>query len=419
MRTKQVIIFLSCLLLIPQISKSEILKKEICPNWEKRFSERTQNILDSRKEIEDWFQSEFKDKLPKCPEDVLQVKKQQTKTIPKHEMSVLALNSIKEFKKLSKKFPQYKYILLPAKNNHKNKDTVVLFAGGPGSVDSKYLASNQLDNYQVLIADYLGMGLNEIKYIKAGVDDQYFDLDHHAKIIHQIIKNEKKLKNIKNYILWGHSFGSESAIIVGSYLSQQKNKHERPLVILAGGVFDFYNPSKEEHWGKTPDPEQIRKGDNGETEAVPKRISDRWCVLPDGPTSNECLDENVYKLLSVDERKTVTEKVQKLFSNYTNFSHATTEQYLFRDAFHREVITNVETAAQFLRKYIGESDRSYLYCWYKNKYADVPWRRLAGSASLRASSDSLTCHRWRGYEWCSCFKNTRAFDDFYQISDLH
>lgn len=416
MRIK-IIAFLGFIFLFPEISKSKSLNKEICPDWEKRFSERTQNILDSRKEIENWFQSEFKDKLPICPEVAPQVKKQEPKIIPKHRVSTLQLNSIKEFKKLAKKFPRYKYIILPAKKRPQNKDTVILFAGGPGSVDSKYLAGNQLDEYQVLIADYLGMGLNEIKDIRAGVDDQYFDLDHHARIIHQIIKNEKKHKRINNYILWGHSFGSESAIIVGSYLSQLKNKQERPLAILAGGVFDFYSPTKEEQWGKILDPSQIRKGDNGETEAVPKRMVDQWCVLPDGPTSNDCLDNSVLNLLKVDEKKVATEKIQKLFKNYSDFSHATTEQYLFRDAFHREVITNVENAAKFLRRYITKDDHSDLYCWYKKNYADIPWRRLGGSASLRASSDSLTCHRWRGYDWCACFKNTHAFDDSYQIAD--
>lgn len=386
-------------------------------NLQRRTTASLLHLIVTEQEIETWFQSEFQNKLPKCSEEVSKVKKEEPKIIPKHEVSVLSLNSIKEFKKLSKKFSYYKYILLPAKDNPKIKDTVILFAGGPGSVDSKYLASNQLDNYQVLIADYLGMGLNELRNIKAGEDDQYFDLDHHAKIIHQIIKNEKKLKKIENYILWGHSFGSEAAIIVGSHLSLQKNKYERPLAILVGGVFDFYSPTKEEQWGNTPNSSQIRKGDNGETEVVPKRISDRWCVLPDGPTSTECLDDNVFKLLTTEERKIVTEKIQKLFSTYTDFSHANTEQYLFRDAFHREVITNVETAAQFLRKYLVEGGRSDLYCWYKNKYADIPWRRLAGSASHRASSDSLTCHRWRGYAWCACFKNTRAFDELYQISE--
>jgi pimeloyl-ACP methyl ester carboxylesterase len=390
----------------------------VCPDWEKRFAESQKEISDYRSAIEETLKSINSGRFPSCDSsdaDQANRKDQRNTSNVKIRDGEVDLSKVDGFSSLSKKIYKFKYQVIPPgipPQNGKPLKTVVIFAGGPGSVLSDNAAQQQQRDYQVIVADYVGMGKNAMSNIRAGVDDQNMSLDIYANLIAQVIKQEKDDHNLGDYVLWGLSFGSVAATVVGSHLSSlpDSERKYRPTGVLLGGVVSFTRASADGPSDSHSASESQGSPDKG-IQWRPSVVGDRVCVLPEGKT---CFDEKIFALLSPEERVAARMKISETFTGFQR-DHLNTMQSFFRDAFHWEAAHSPQDAANFLRKYFLSGNSSRLYCWYKSNFSQIPWLNRETSASLMASITALNCGPYPENSDCRCFSSAKHYDSSYQI----
>jgi pimeloyl-ACP methyl ester carboxylesterase len=392
--------------------KSPSNPQSVCPDWEMKFAENQRQLAGYRQAIEQELKLKNSGTLPNCDYAQQLSANQGSKQLLsnlKIRAGEVDLSKIDGLALLANKLGSFKYKVIPPivspKKNQPLK-TVIMFAGGPGTVLSERSQLLPLRDYQVIVADYVGMGENRIANIRAGRDDQNMNLDVYSKLIEEIVKQEKNAHGLGEYVLWGHSFGSVAATIVGSHLSSKPTLDQkyRPKGVLIGGVFGFTQAA--------PSPSlKIQSHPNAGIQWAPRVTGDKVCVLPEG---SNCFDDKVFSLLSPDETFKARKAISSIYSGYQQ-NNPTALQSFFRDAFHWEAAQNPQSAAQFLKKSLLTSNNSGLYCWYKMNFSQIPWLNRETSASLMASIASLLCVTQSEAPECRCFSTKTPYDTRYQI----
>lgn len=123
--------------------------------------------------------------------------------------------------------PCFHYQVIPARK--KSKGTVIRFQGGPG--DILQFSRFQLDDYSIIAFNDIGVGDNSFP-IDTRIKWQVFGDANQALILERILKEE----NVDNYVLYGGSYGSVTATMLGKKLSSGKRPPK--AVLLVGVIAD-------------------------------------------------------------------------------------------------------------------------------------------------------------------------------------
>jgi hypothetical protein len=193
------------------------------------------------------------------------------------------------------------------------------------------------------------------------------------------------------------SFGTVTATQVGAELSRKK---PAPKAVLLTGVV----PSVSE--------KEKKSGRGGSEVKIPQTGADpdfsKGCVLKG---MVECVDHEVLKLLTSDERI----KFQKKVAGLARGSEDSALRALVRDAFHWEFAHGPKQGADFLRRYILADDHvAAMNCWYGQKFLEIPWINRYKSASQLAFYQANNCYgrtkadQLRSQE-CACLPDIQEY----------
>ena len=372
-----------------------------CPDWEKDFAQRKVGMEHYRSAIEEALRTANRGTLPTCNEAQRRKINSNNATAREGQIEVSNIAGLSEFK----------YDVIAPRNPPEPGEpikTLVVFAGGPGNVFSRELGKFQSDDYQVLVADYAGMGKNALKTLTPGKDDQNLNLDDFANLMEKVIRKEIDSGQMKDYVLQGHSFGSVGATVVGSHLSNlpDTDKRYRPKGILIGGVAGFLNSPRPPHSSRGPAQLPL--------EWVPRIINNHVCILPQG---HQCFDDKILEeILKPKKKKRISARLAKLYKSFSQEDPSPLQSFV-RDALHWEASTNPRRAAEFLEKYFHPFDPGGLYCWYKTNFNDIVFLHREENASMMASVAALNCHLNEGRDpRCGCFKKNKPYTSLnYQI----
>lgn len=378
-----------------------------CPNWENDFNKLQYELTESRKQILEMLNSKTNQQCSASKNNSSKDEKL-TKIVGLRieQMQIPVADP------LSKSLAKFSYVVIPPKVSIKNKPlkTIFFFAGGPGNIYSDALERMQLEHYQVVIADYIGMGMNQISPLFPGIGDQFMNLENYAVLIEKLIRKEVDAHQIGRFVLVGGSFGSVGATVVGSHLSKLQEAKYRPSLVLLSLIMPF---ADQEHRDQT----------NAQTgyqiEWTPRKVKEKICILPQGP---DCFDDIVLEKLTLTKRQAATKAIENAFENF-NANKQTSLQRFFRDAFHWEVAQQPKKAADFLNQAVhddGSFDFEKLHCWFEKEYDHLPWNHRYRTASFMASIESHSCQSNDTEKefHCSCFtKQTPYTAKNFQISD--
>lgn len=325
--------------------------------------------------------------------------------------------SVPSSEELSKVLPEFKYVVVPPKGPRSEKRirTLFSFAGGPKSI-SGGIEESQMDSYQLIVADYVGLGLNEIHPTRSGVDDQFMNLEIYSRLIELIVRQEVDAGNVSDFVVEGGSYGSVGATAVAAHLSKLENSLYRPKLAFLNKVVTFKDLQASSTSKPKGSPAKVTQ--DHQIEWVPKRMVEKICVLPKGP---ECFDDVVLAKLTKNRRRDTVSVLEDL---YKGFSIETKEPlpWFFRDAFHWEVAQQTAKAATFLNDVIipgGSLDYGKLRCWFEKDFDNLPWNNRYQSASATASIEAHVCQVFQGSSGsnCGCFlRQTPYTSSNFQIS---
>lgn len=252
------------------------------------------------------------------------------------------------------------------KASGESKGAVIYFQGGPGDLFEPFERGSS--DYNEIAFNDIGVGDNSLDLDK-GVRWESFSAANQAEILQRILKKEK----ITNYVLSGASFGSVTATRVGAELSR---KAPAPQGVLLVGVV----PSVTEKAGRG----------GGSKVKIPQTGAGpdfaQGCVLKG---TEDCVDHEVLKLLTADERIRFQKKITELAEGPENLAL----RALIRDAFHWEFAHGPQKGADFLRGYLLVGDHvTAMNCWYKQRFLEIPWINRYKSASQLAFYQRNNCY---------------------------
>ncbi|MBL7555882.1 MAG: hypothetical protein JNM24_08680 [Bdellovibrionaceae bacterium] len=366
-------------LLIPVLAPAQSQNIN-CRSWsiKKNFEQEAKEDRDYKSAIEKYFQQHSK---KSCPD----ISKGNSPQVPPHEsMRCISTKGIAGLESL----PCFNYQFVKARGEAKG--TIIYFQGGPGDIFEPFGGANS--DYNEIAFNDIGVGDNSLALGK-GVPWKVFSAANQAEILQRILKKE----NVTDYVLSGGSFGTVTATQVGAELSRKK---PAPKAVLLAGVV----PSVSE--------KEQKSGRGGSEVKIPQTGANpdfsRGCVLKG---ILECVDHEVLKLLTSDERI----QYQKKIAGLAKGSDQSAFRALVRDAFHWEFAHGPKQGADFLRRYILADDHvAAMNCWYNQKFLEIPWINRYKSASQLAFYQANNCYgrtksdQLRSQE-CACLPDIQEY----------
>lgn len=353
-------------------------------NWTQNFEARNRELQEYRGSIERTFQNRRAGRTaPSCEEP------QPAPTeppLPGMRTGCVPTRGIRGLGAL----PCFKYRVLPGRNA--SNGTVISFMGGPGdSVSVVSPRGFQYNNHTRIIFDDIGIGENSFP-IPRNFSESSILTENQTELVRRIIEAEK----LQSYALEGGSFGTVSATIVASQLSQNPSRRiPAPRAVILSGVADRQVSSANAE-GSVMGSAQVR--------------SDRVCVLPSG---TQCLEDAGLALLTDSERRAYHLRLRTIFTT----SGLEPLRTMIQDAIRWYKVQGPEVIASFVRKRIIANlgtDYDQLECWYRERLGDIPWLQPHVSASQGAFSAVNNCFLFdrslrqeRGV--CACLTNLPVY----------
>lgn len=326
-----------------------------CRNWsiKNNFELEAKEDLDYKTAIEAFFNQHS---IKSCPD----VAKSSAALIPPAEsLRCISTKGIAGLESL----PCFHYQFLSASGEAKG--TVINFQGGPADIFTP--SAQASSDYNEIAFNDIGVGDNSLDLNK-GIRWKSFSASTQSQILRRILKKE----NVTNYVLSGGSFGSVTATQVAAELSKEALA---PKAVLLVGVV----PSTKE---------KASRQSSSEVKLLQTGVDPDFsggCILKG---SAKCVDGEVLKLLTADERDRYQQKVAKLAVGPEQAAF----RALLRDAFHWEFAHGPNQAAEFLRRNVLVDDHvSAMSCWYGSNFSEIPWLNRFKTASQLAFYQINNC----------------------------